>query len=77
MLGPVYVSSPLVCLFIGELSPLMLKDIKEKRLLLPVIFVIRGRIMFVWLSSFERLLSYFYLVVVSFIVLEFFMYYPL
>jgi hypothetical protein len=26
MLGPVYVSSLLVCLFIGELSPLMLRD---------------------------------------------------
>ena len=43
-----------LCLFIGELSPLMLRDIKEQWLLLPVIFI------FVWLSSFrfvERLLS--------------------
>jgi hypothetical protein len=49
--------------FLGELSPLMLRDIKEM-LLLPVIFVVRGGIMFVWLSSFgfvERLLSCFFL----------------
>jgi hypothetical protein len=39
-------------LFIGELSPLILRDIKEKSLLLPVIFVVRGRVMFMWLSSF-------------------------
>jgi len=39
---------------------LLLRDIKEKCLLLPVILVIGGGIMFVWLSSFgfvERLLS--------------------
>ena len=35
----------ILCLFIGELSLLMLNDIKEKGLLLPVIFVIRGGIM--------------------------------
>ena len=29
-----------LCLFIGELSPLMLIEIKEKYLLLPVIFVV-------------------------------------
>jgi hypothetical protein len=50
--------------FIGELNPLMLRDIKEKQWLLTVIFVIRGEIMFVWLSSFgfvgRRLLSCFY-----------------
>jgi hypothetical protein len=37
----------------------MLRGIKEMGLLLPVIFVVRGGIMFVWLSSFgfvERLL---------------------
>ena len=48
--------------FLGELSPLMLRDIKEM-LLLPVIFVVRGGIMFVWLSSFgfvERLLLCFF-----------------
>ena len=33
--------------FIGELSPLMLRDIKEKGLLLSVIFVVRDGIMFV------------------------------
>ena len=35
MLGPVYIFSLLVCLFIGELSPLMLRDIKNQWLLLP------------------------------------------
>jgi hypothetical protein len=35
-----------LCLFIGELSPLILRDIKEKRLLLPVIFVVRDGITF-------------------------------
>ena len=35
--------------FIGELSPLMLKDIKEKCLLFPVIFVASSEIIFVWL----------------------------
>ena len=60
MLGPVYVSSLLVYVFFGELSPVMLRNIKEKSLLLPVIFVVKGGIMFVCLSSFgfvERLLS--------------------
>ena len=43
MLGPVSVR---LCLFIGELSLLILRDIKEKSLLLPVIFVVRVRILF-------------------------------
>jgi len=63
MLGPVYISSLLVYVFFGDLSPLMLRDIKEKWLLLPVIFVVGGGIMFMWLSSFgivERLLSCFF-----------------
>jgi hypothetical protein len=55
-LGIQYVS---VCLFIGELSPLMLRDIKEKLLLLPVIFVVRGVILLVWLSSLGLLKDYF------------------
>ena len=46
MLGPMYLSSLLVYVFL--LSWLLLRDIKEKWLLLPVIFVVRGRIMFVW-----------------------------
>ena len=53
-----------LCLFIGEFSPLILSDIKEKLLLLPVIFVVRVGILFMWLSSFwfvERLLSYCFL----------------
>ena len=56
--------SVILCLFIGELIPLMLWDSKETWLLLLVIFVFRGRIMLPWLSSFkfvERLLSYFFL----------------
>jgi hypothetical protein len=41
---------PSVCLFlfIGELSPLTLRDIRDQWLLLPVIFVIIGKIMFVY-----------------------------
>ena len=52
-----------LCLFIGELSQFILRDIKEKSLLLPVIFVVRIGILFMWLSSFrfvERLLSCFF-----------------
>ena len=41
-----------LCLFLMELSPLLLREIKDKSLLLPVIFVVKGGIMFVWLSSF-------------------------
>jgi hypothetical protein len=39
-------------LFIGELSPVMLRDMKEDLCLLPVIFVVRGGILFIWLYSF-------------------------
>ena len=38
-------------LSIGELSPLILRDIKENSLLLLVIFVVRVEILFMWLSS--------------------------
>jgi hypothetical protein len=44
---------------IGKLSPLILRDIKEKSLFFPVTFVVRSGIMCVWLSSFgfiERIL---------------------
>ena len=74
MQDPACISSLLVCLFIGELSPSVQRDIKEKWLLLPIIFVVTGRIMFVWLSSFgfvERLLSGFFSGVVSLLVLVF------
>jgi hypothetical protein len=61
LLGPVYVPLLLVYVFLlGELSPLILRNIKEKRLLLPVIFVVRVDILFLRLSSFifvEGLLS--------------------
>ena len=40
-----------LCLFIGKLSPLILRDIKEKLLLLPVIFLVRVGSLFMWLSS--------------------------
>jgi hypothetical protein len=49
-------------------------------MLLPVIFVVRGGIMPVWLSSFGfvvRLVSCFFLGAVSLLVLEFSFYYPL
>jgi hypothetical protein len=66
-------------IFIGELSPLLLIDIKL--LLLSVIFVVRIGIMFVWLSSFgflkRRLLFCFFLSVVYLLLLVFYIYYPL
>jgi len=37
--GPAYISSLLVYVFLGELNPLMLRDIKENSLL-PVTFVV-------------------------------------
>jgi Na+/pantothenate symporter len=41
MLGPISVTSLLVCIFfIGELSPLILRDFKEKSLLLPVVLLL-------------------------------------
>ena len=54
MFGPVCVASLLVYVFLlREFSLLILRDIKEKSLLLPVIFVFRVRILFMWLSSFR------------------------
>jgi hypothetical protein len=50
-----------LCFFIGELNPLMLRDVKEKWLLLPDIFVVRAGIMFVWLSSFGFIERFFFL----------------
>jgi hypothetical protein len=47
-----YIQSVILCVFTGEMNPLMLKDIKENCLLLPVIFVVRGAIIFLWLYSF-------------------------
>jgi hypothetical protein len=60
---------------------LILRDIKEKRLLLPIIFVVRGVILFMGASSFwfvkRRLLSCFFQGPVSLLVLEFSSYSPL
>ena len=53
-----------LCFLIGEFSLLMLREIKEKQLLLPVIFVVKVGILFLWLSYFrfvEGLLSCFFL----------------
>ena len=69
-----------LCVFIGVLSTLILRDIKEMKLLLPVNFVVRDGILLLWLSSFrfvEGLLSCFFQSVVSVLVLVFFHYYPL
>ena len=66
--------------FIGEFSPFMLREIKEKQLLLTVIFVVKVGILFLWLSYFrfvEGLLSCFFSGVVSIYVLVFSLYYPL
>ena len=52
-----------LCRFIGELSPLILRDIKEKLLLLPIIFVVRVGILFLRLCTFrivDGLLSSFF-----------------
>jgi hypothetical protein len=50
-------------------------------IVLSVIFVFRDEILFVWFSSFgcvvKRLISLFFLSVVSLVVLEFSFYYPL
>jgi hypothetical protein len=48
-----------LCLFIGGLSPLILRYIKEKSLFLPVIFVFRVGILFMWPSSLGLLIDYF------------------
>ena len=48
-----------LCLFTGELSPLMLREMKEKKLFLPVIFVVKVGILFLRLSSFRFLKDYF------------------
>jgi high-affinity Fe2+/Pb2+ permease len=58
MLCPLHIASLLVYVFLywGFVSI----DIKEKPMLLPVIFVVRVAILFMWLSYFrlvERLLS--------------------
>ena len=42
-----------LCLFIGELILVILRDIMQKQLLLPVIFVVRFGVLFLWLSSFS------------------------
>ena len=51
-------------LFIGELSQLMLKDNKYLWLLVPVMFVVVGRIICMWFSPFDFivrwLISYFF-----------------
>jgi len=57
----------------------MLRDIKEKQLLLLVIFIVRGGIIFVWLSSFRfvvrRLISCCFFGAVFILVFEFSIYY--
>ena len=45
--------------FYWELSPLIVRDIKEKLVLLPVIFVVRVGILFMWVSSLGLLKDYF------------------
>ena len=82
MLGSIYVSSLLACLFIVEcLSPLLWRVVKDQWLLAPVIFVVRGGIMFVCFSSFgfvvRWLIFWLSLVVVFLVVLEFLFYYHL
>ena len=44
--------------FIGELSPLILRDIKERYLLVPDMFVFVGGFMCLWLSAFDFVVQY-------------------
>ena len=85
---PVYVASLLfsLCCFIGELSSLMLRDINNQWLLVPVILLLE---VIVCVCACARacvidslfvvrwLLSYVLLDVIALLVLEFFFYYPL
>ena len=69
-----------LCLFIGVLTTLILRDIKEISFFLTVIFVVRVEILFMWLSSFrsiEILLCCFFSSLVSLLVLKFSLNYPL
>ena len=75
-----HIKSISLCLFIVDLSPLILRDIKKQSLLGPVIFVFRDGILFMWPSSFSfaaRLLSCFFQNVISLLVLVFSLHYPL
>ena len=78
MLGLAYTSSLLVYFFlIGEQNMVILRDTKTKSLFLPVIFV---GTLFMQLSSFRftsRLISCFCQHVISLLILEFSLYYPL
>jgi hypothetical protein len=75
------IQSVSLSLFIGELSSLMLTDIRDQQFLLPVIFVVRGGIMFVCFSSFgfavTILILCFHVSIVSLLVLNVTSYYPL
>ena len=53
----VQIQSVSVCLFIGELSSLILRDIKDRRLLVPVIFGFVGGFMCLWFSPFGFVVS--------------------
>jgi hypothetical protein len=79
ILDPIYISSLLAYVFLlGELSPLMLRDIRDQWSLLSVIFAVG--IIFVCFSSFEfvvkRLISCLFLGVASLLFLDFSFYYP-
>ena len=45
-------------LFIGELNPLILRDIKERRLLFSDMFVFVSDFMCLWLSAFDFVVRY-------------------
>ena len=70
-----HIESVSLCLFIGELSPLMLRDIRDQGWLLSVTFVGRGEIIPVCFSSFgfvvKKLIFCFFMGIVSFLVLDF------
>jgi hypothetical protein len=66
--------------FYWGIESIDVKRYQGQVIVVPVIFVVRGRIMFVWLSSLgfvKRLLACFFLGIVSLLVLEFSIYYPL
>ena len=69
------IQSVSLCLFIGELGTLILRDIKDRRLLVPEMFVFVGVLMCLWFSPFgfimRCVLSCFFFGVGTFLVLEF------
>ena len=69
------IQSVSICLFIGEFSPSILRDIKQRILLVPDMFLFIGGFMCLWLSAFgfvvRCLISSSFFGAGTFLVLEF------